>query len=287
MARHVQVSALGLMALGVVACSLVVSLDGLGDGRAGVDAGAVGDAAATADAAPDGGIDATLDAATREAGCPGTAGPVMVDVGGYCIDATEVTRGQYDAFLKSNPNVAGQAAACSWNVSFLPSPFDLSKPDFPVTYVDWCDAFAYCAWAGKRLCGRIGGGPLPFGAASVDATQSQWYRACSKNGTQTYPYGNTYDPLACNGAEDGGAVAATGSFAGCAGGYPGIFDMAGNVEEWQDSCSADAGAADNCRDQAGTYGYVAPASNSTRCSFTDSDVRNATLPDVGFRCCAP
>jgi formylglycine-generating enzyme required for sulfatase activity len=287
----------GLAALAVAACSLVVPLDGIDDGAPLGDGGGDGDA--SIDAGPDVAPDVAPDAPGADAGdagdsgkdasCPGTAGPVMIDLGGYCIDSTEVTRAQYDQFLKTNPSTNNQPAECAWNATFLPSPFDLSKPDFPVVYVDWCDAYAYCKWAGKRMCGKIGGGPLPFGAAATDPNQSQWYRACSKNGTQTYPYGNVYDPAACNGAEDGGAIAAVKTFNKCAGGYPGLFDMAGNVEEWQDSCLVgDAGsAADQCRDQSGSYGYVPPASSSTQCGFVDNDGRSNHLPDVGIRCCAP
>jgi len=284
----------GLAALVVAACSLVVPLDGIDDGEPLGDGGA-----SDGDAAVDVGLDVTPDVtpdapvmdagdAGKEGGCPGTSGPVMVDVGGYCIDSTEVTRAQYNQFLQSSPSTGGQPAECAWNSTYLPAPFDLTKPDFPVVYVDWCDAHAYCKWAGKRMCGKIGGGPLPFGAVT-DPSQSQWYRACSQNGIQTYPYGNTYDPLACNGAEDGGAIAAVGSFNKCVGGYPGLVDMAGNVEEWQDSCLVgDAGsAADDCRDQSGSFSYLPPASTSTKCGFTDSDGRSNHLSDVGIRCCAP
>jgi hypothetical protein len=35
--------------------------------------------------------------------------------------------------------------------------------NFPITNVDWCDAYAYCAGIGKRLCGKIGGGTLDQG----------------------------------------------------------------------------------------------------------------------------
>lgn len=220
--------------------------------------------------------------------CKGTAGPAMVDVGGYCIDSTEVTRGQYAAFLSSGPSLANQPAECSWNGSYVPNGLDLStNPSLPVGMVDWCDARAFCLWAGKRLCGAIGGGPLPWGT-STDANKSQWYRACSKAGSQVYPYAAVnYDPTACNGYSDAGAVAPVGSFAKCVGGYPGIFDMSGNVAEWQDSCASTTGANDTCRQQAGAFSYSDPASSSTQCGFLDYDYRDYTNVAVGFRCCSP
>jgi hypothetical protein len=52
--------------------------------------------------------------------------------------------------------------------------------------VDWCDAHAYCKPVGKRLCGKIGGGPNLY-ADYASASSSEWYRACSSGGSFTYP----------------------------------------------------------------------------------------------------
>ena len=40
---------------------------------------------------------------------------------GYCIDSTEVTEGQYQAWLNTNPSTANQPSVCSWNTDFTPS----------------------------------------------------------------------------------------------------------------------------------------------------------------------
>jgi hypothetical protein len=61
--------------------------------------------------------------------------------------------------------------------------------------------------------------------------------------------------------------------------------MSGNVEEWQNACGGDAGAADPCLDGTGSFNYGMPP-NGTRCDFHDSDSRNSLLADIGIRCCA-
>ena len=129
-------------------------------------------------------------------GCPGSAGPTMVNVGSFCIDSTEVTNAQYAQFLSASvtpQSVTGNPSQCAFNASYVPSSDwpATGKDDVPVVYVDWCDALAFCSWAGKRLCGRIGGGANDYNEHDV-AFVSQWYHACSANGTLVYPYGNTY-----------------------------------------------------------------------------------------------
>src|ERR1700690_177806 len=126
---------------------------------------------------------------------------------GYCIDSTEVTQGQYKAWLDSGPYVASQSGIClSTNNSFTPTttwPPTAATLNLPVVGVDWCDAFRYCAAAGKRLCGNIAGGSNGYNNYN-DPTQSQWYAACTSNGAITahgYPYSNTYSGSTCNGVD--------------------------------------------------------------------------------------
>jgi formylglycine-generating enzyme required for sulfatase activity len=215
----------------------------------------------------------------------------MVPVPGnpFCIDTTEVTNAQYNDFLMAGADagsvaLAPQPTECSWNHSYLPNDgawtYDPSQKNLPIVNVDWCDAYAFCQWAGKRLCGKPGGGGADF--SNFDSTHTEHYIACSKNGTQTYPYGNTFDPTACNGLElDAGHTLPVGSLPRCVGGVPGLFDMSGNVEEWQDACQGDAGSGDLCLDGTGSFMF-----GSTECDFEDNDSRNMLRPDIGIRCCA-
>ena len=82
---------------------------------------------------------------------------------------------------------------------------------------------------GKRLCGKIGGGPNAY-ADWANANGSQWYNACSCGGTETYPYGNAHQSQTCNGTDHSAAVVPVGSMTNCRSqvqGYEGVYDLVG------------------------------------------------------------
>ena len=229
--------------------------------------------------------------------CPSGQGPSMVQIKNqpFCIDSTEVTNAQYQAFLMAVKDgyVADAGAQCAWNTTFTSSTTaDCATvgtaTDIPVTCIDWCDAYSYCAWAGKHLCGATTSATAPLDVMdSVNPALSQWELACSGNGSSNYPYGDTYAATACN--APGVALANVGSFAGCVGGYAGIFDMAGNAAEWVDACE-DGGSAgsehDNCAELGDSYSNPHVDQNPGLCALRNYYPRSSTNPDVGFRCCA-
>jgi formylglycine-generating enzyme required for sulfatase activity len=226
-------------------------------------------------------------------GCTYDAGPTMVFLdAGFCIDSTEVTNNQYLAFLvAAHGDTSGQIPACSWNTTYAPGtpwPAPTGQESNPVANVDWCDAYAYCRWAGKRLCGAVGGGTVPTGQGSM-AGKDQWYTACSHfaDSIHDYPTGNTYDIVNCNNFDhEAGATVPVASLP-CEGGYDGIFDMAGNVREWEDFCDTsggDAGGAkDNCITRGGSYHE---SYQGTRCDAFLGYGRQTMAPQMGFRCCS-
>jgi formylglycine-generating enzyme len=214
-----------------------------------------------------------------------------ITAGTFSIDATEVTKGQYVGFLQATGGVtSGQPAFCSWNTSYQPSagwPPSVGDYDMPAAWVDWCDAYAYCAWAGRRLCGKIGGGTNP----SVDYANpalSQWMGACVGPSGFGFPYGNTYIASRCNNAGAGiGTAVSVGQLTGCVGGYPGLYDMSGNVMEWEDSCLASSDATDLCRNRGGSYTQTNDDASGifTRCDTNNNNARNFSGSSLGFRCC--
>ena len=240
--------------------------------------------------------------------CPSGGGPKMVALAaGFCIDSTEVTRDHYATWLATNPSLAEQPSQCVWNSTFVPQ-FDwppTGDGDRPVGHVDWCDAHAYCKGVGKRLCGAVGGGPTPY-AEYKDATKSQWTLACTSAGKQSFPYGNQYDPQACAGVDyvkvDLNYTVAAGSLTTCqstVSGYAGVFDLSGNVAEWEDSCepftNVPSGQVDYCRVRGGgrwQHGYTDPANNEygeLACvpgpGIELGAGRSSTDATTGFRCC--
>lgn len=122
---------------------------------------------------------------------------VFIDAPGapFCIDAREVTQKEYAAFVKSSAtSTPAQSAECAANESFsapvfaddMPTPVGHCRPGVvdpskrskePMTCVDWCDAKAYCEWAGKRLCDGLAGTPETL-KSQDDAKASEWQYAC-------------------------------------------------------------------------------------------------------------
>jgi len=213
----------------------------------------------------------------------------------------------------------------AWPPATAPDPPGVAfSMGLPVHYVDWCDAAAYCVWAKKQLCGLVGGGTLPP-AQSADATKSAWYNACSAQGTKAYPYSaSTFDNSKCNSdgigasglepvandrssgfgypgtnADDGvyrvaisdnNGVISIPDHTGCVGGSVNLYQMSGNVAEWEDSCAGTT-AADTCRVRGGSYADIPLAQ---QCTSTRDVVRMPPAPaagdpdplkDIGFRCC--
>ena len=225
----------------------------------------------------------------------GKAGPVMVQVprpggGHYCIDSTEVTRDQYKVFASLKP--AGQPGFCSWNTSYKPVQKTSgqcnkgewppgAKGNLPVVCLDWCDAFMFCKWAGKRLCSMVWN-------QFSNAKSSEWYNACSKGGTQSYPYpGSTYLAKACNGKEAGkGDLVPVKSMTACEGGYGGVFDMSGNAWEWTGGCQSSTGANDVCRSSGGAFYTAQPAMPCVITQGWGNFSRDMVQSALGFRCCA-
>jgi formylglycine-generating enzyme required for sulfatase activity len=242
-----------------------------------------------------GGGDASADAlSTLDGGaCPGHAGPPGVDVGGFCIDSTEVTIGQYRAFVVAKAgDTSGQPAYCAWNTTWVPTDpgWPRNGDDAkPVGYVDWCDAYGYCQWAGKRLCGRIGGGTLAISEVN-QALLDQWFKACSRSddGNHKFPYGATFDANACNVIEhEAGALLNVATMPGCNGGYTGIYDLVGNTNEWIDSCDGTTGVNDHCVDRGGSYSDPPLVDCKYYYPLSANNTRNQVYEETGFRCCAP
>ena len=246
------------------------------------------------------GIDSDCD---RIGGCPkALPGPSMTDVGFYdlvCIDSTEVTNVDYSRFLDTEPELSPGPPDgpyfCSVNDSALPASeggidwpcpaFDpVAEPYLPVVCIDWCDAWAYCAWAGKHLCGRIERAP----SDDFPLTQTEWGQACSATGARIFPYGNFYEPGRCVDASiEPLGPRTVGSLSTCEGAYMGLFDMSGNVREWTDECrpaDEDGSASlDSCMTRGGSFKDV---DDALTCNMAALLRRGAFDGSVGFRCCA-
>jgi len=108
--------------------------------------------------------------------------------------------------------------------------------------------------------------------------------ACTADGSRLYPYGNLYEYLACNGEGLAGGAAEVATYPDCTGGYPGLFDMSGNIGEWENACDTAAPdpQAHLCGARGGDFGE---SPRNLACQFAELQGRAERHPWIGFRCC--
>lgn len=139
----------------------------------------------------------------------------------FYIYKFEVTNRQYANFIGKT----GYKPEGEWKLLF-----NKFTADHPVVEVSWEDALAYCKWVGGRL-----------------PTEAEWEKAARGTDGRIYPWGNKWDPDKCNMKlmktkrwkvaklekhdDIWYGTLPVGSFKTGVSPY-GVFDMAGNVEEW-------------------------------------------------------
>lgn len=262
----------------VTSCSAVLGLtepilmedDAQGDGSGGGDAAPTGpETSAPVEAGS--GDGESPPTARCDSGCAGRAGPCGVKAGPICIDAIEVTVGDFRAFLEATAGTTVDVGAPCSPLEIEPRALP-TQEDLPVTHVTFCEARAFCAWAGKELCGKLTGGTLDDGASLASTA---WGYACS---------GGTTDKMRL--LSDGGCHIDAGgprpASELCEGGFRGLFDMAGNVAEWIDQpATTDAGPI------ASLVGGSFFTKEVVDCRTKGTGYLGNRFKDVGFRCCAP
>jgi formylglycine-generating enzyme len=207
-----------------------------------------------------------------DSGCPGTAGPCGVRAGSTCIDATEVTVADYRAFAQAAAGRSFEVGVPCGQVS-IGAAGVLPDEALPMTNVTFCQARAFCLWAGKRLCGLVGGGPLP--PAEMRTQADAWFNACTGGTAESI---RLLSDAGCQLGASGPAP----SGSTCQGGVRGLFDMVGNVWEWIDSTMTDT-APPTARFMGAAY---ADDESSTCHALSGASIHYAA-GDVGFRCCTP
>jgi len=199
-----------------------------------------------------------------------------VELYGFYMDVNEVTVGQFREFV----NQSGYNYKGDWGNVAKQSPGD----NYPMIYVDWSDAVAYCRWAGKRL-----------------PTEAEWeYAARGGRVGKRYLWGDGENVArdhanyrGTGGKDTWGQTAPVGSLE--ANGYK-LYDMAGNVDEWcadwyGEDYYSKSPAKNPRRTRKGSHRVLRGGAwnfptSALRVAYRDSGRPDSTYYNSGFRCVA-
>lgn len=135
-----------------------------------------------------------------------------VQLDAYWMDQLEVTNAMFTLCMSSGGCTPPQSFKSQRRADYFNN---IEFKDYPVVYVTWGQAKAYCEWAGRRL-----------------PTEAEWERAARGDDFRTFPWGeDKADGTLANFNFIVNDTSRVGSYA--AGASPfGVLDMAGNVAEW-------------------------------------------------------
>ncbi len=135
-----------------------------------------------------------------------------VTLDAYWMDQVEVTNGMYNLCVQAGACLPPKEIRSDNRENYFGSP---EFQDYPVVYVTWDDADAYCKWAGRRL-----------------PTEAEWERAARGDDLRNYPWGDELpNEYTANFMNLIGDTSRVGSYAEGASPF-GVLDLAGNVWEW-------------------------------------------------------
>jgi formylglycine-generating enzyme len=194
----------------------------------------------------------------------------------FCMDVNLVTNAEYAACVSGGGCTAPAYSSSLTRASYYGSP---TYENFPVVWVSWNQARAYCTWAGKRL-----------------PKEAEWeYAARGGLSGKRYPWGDTISGENANFYQSGDPwdddTSPLGYYA--PNGY-GVYDMSGNVWEWVNDWYSDTYYSTSPTNnppgpitganrvlRSGCYAY---SPNNVRVSYRFSTYPTNQDQSIGFRC---